>query len=236
MSTVELLGVFGDDLMVANMARISLSRWHTELNEADKRLIRRLAADHHDSPFYHPKVQFRITVPYYIARQLGRHHVGLDSTPEFNLDFVADENEIDRNEVSRRYTNLEPEFEIPQQFRLASTGGNRQVSAGDADEDRNAFVSSIVTESILTAKNAYQYMIAQGIAPEMARIVLPVCTLTSWVWTGSIYAFAKLCKDRIAEDAQPEARAVALPIAQAVEAHFPVSWPALLEGQFDPIS
>ena len=76
---------------------------------------------------------------------------------------------------------------------------------------------------------AYQYdLIDAGVAPEQARLVLPMAMVTEWIWTGSLYAFARVCRDRLGPDAQAETRAVAEGIADAMSAAFPVSWAAIM--------
>ena len=213
MPKVELIATFGDDLMVVNAARISYDRWHDAMTDADYRLIARLARHGHNSPFYHPKMQFRITAPFYVAAQLKRHHVGFDI-----------------NEVSRRYTSAEPEFELPTEWRAAGTSGNLQVSGavmlgGDHDMARGIALRG-AEEGVI----AYNELIAHGVAPEQARVVLPVCALTTWLWTGSLFAYAKLCRERLAADAQPETAAVVAEIDCVARLAFPASWTALVRN------
>ena len=184
-SRVELLDVFGGDLMVVNAARISYDRWRDELSERDEDLIRQLAWDGHISPFYHPKATFRVTAPVYVARQLHRHHVGLDM-----------------NEVSRRYTSRGVEFERTD---------NRAI-----------------LEHQTRCWALYQVLIQQGMHREDARAVLPLSLMTTWMWTGSLYAYANLCKQRCHPDAQRQTRKIAELIARDMATAFPVSWDALM--------
>lgn len=236
MTRVELLDTMGDDLRAVNAARISHDRWKDTFDDKDARLIGHLSEGGENSPFYHPKAMFRITVPFFMARQLRRNHVGLDASPLVwadsivDLDDFADANDIDRNEVSRRYTSSEPEFEAPREWRKAGTAGNPQVS-GDAFgiDDQVAF-TSVVNQALGRAQGTYEALLRRGVAPEQARVVLPVCTLTTWLWTGSLFAYAKLCRERLTPDAQPETREVAQQIADAMAEAFPVSWAALMGG------
>ena len=212
MPHVELLGVFGDDLMVVNAARISHDRWHEAMTDADYRLISRLARDGHTSPFYHPQMQFRITAPFYVAAQLKRHHVGLAI-----------------NEVSRRYTTTEPEYELPELWRGAGSGGNPQVSGDVMSEPFQILISDVWVDTVIKeAMETYRKLIRSGIAPEQARVVLPMATLTTWLWTGSLFAYAKMCRERLAPDTQPETAAVAAEIDATGRLAFPASWTALM--------
>jgi len=77
------------------------------------------------------------------------------------------------------------------------------------------------------ALDVYNKMLDAGICPEQARMVLPQNTITEWLWTGSLYAFARVCNLRCKEDAQEETRDVAWEIDKIARDNFPVSWKAL---------
>ena len=76
----------------------------------------------------------------------------------------------------------------------------------------------------------YEYMTAYGVAPEQARMMLPQSMMTSWWWSGSLDAFADMCKLRLGPDSQTETREVAIQIAEEMVNLFPVSWKALMEN------
>ncbi len=235
MAKVELMDTFGDDLMVVNAARISYDRQSDTLTDKDSRLIVHLARSGHNSPFYHPQAQFRITIPFYMARQLRRSHVGLKASPLYwadepgivEMDDFADDNDVSRNEVSRRYTSSDPMVELPKEWREAGKSGNPQVSGLPVARQRDA--RYIAEMAVAQMMSSYRELITMGVAPEQARVVLPVCTLTTWLWTGSLFAYAKLCRERLAPDAQPETRSVAEMIADEMARAFPVSWAVLME-------
>ena len=73
-------------------------------------------------------------------------------------------------------------------------------------------------------------MVKSGVCPEQARAVLPQSTYTEWYWTGSVYAFSRVCKLRMAGDAQRETRYIAEQISERMKIDFPLSWAALNEG------
>src|SRR5699024_11421822 len=68
----------GDDRTVANAARVSFDRRTEKLDEKDKRLIRFLARENHESPFRHASLQFEVYAPLMIARQWWRYAIGRD--------------------------------------------------------------------------------------------------------------------------------------------------------------
>lgn len=77
----------------------------------------------------------------------------------------------------------------------------------------------------------YLDMIDDGVCPEQARMVLPQSMITEWIWSGSLYAFARVCKLRLEDSAQKEVRAAVLPIHIQLAKKFPVSWEALMESE-----
>jgi len=77
--SVELLSHFGDDLMVVNAARVSYGKNKAEFDDKDEKLIKYLVEHKHTSVFRHCQLQFRITCPLYIERQVFKHQVGLSA-------------------------------------------------------------------------------------------------------------------------------------------------------------
>jgi thymidylate synthase (FAD) len=80
---------------------------------------------------------------------------------------------------------------------------------------------------------AYKSLSWQGVAPEQARMILPQSTMTEWWWSGSLDAFADMCKLRLKDDTQYETRLVAQMIDKEMATMFPVSWAALVKGDTD---
>ena len=196
---VELIDKMGSDLTVVNAARVSFGKNKEVFEASDERLISFLARHNHWSPFAHCSVQFRIKAPIFVARQLVKHQVGLSW-----------------NEISRRYVDYEPEYYIPKNWRLRAEDKKQGSS--------NETVEYDIANTIKIANTTYNDMLAKGIAPELARMVLPQNMMTEWYWTGSLYAFARVCDLRCAEDTQEETRIVADAIDQFCNEEFPYSW------------
>jgi thymidylate synthase (FAD) len=78
--------------------------------------------------------------------------------------------------------------------------------------------------------NVYNRMIADGVAPEQARGNLPQDLMTSWTWSGTLGAFANMCKLRLSSDTQAETRVVAQAVYEELKKQFPVAAPLLVEG------
>jgi len=210
---VTYKGHMGNDLTVVNAARVSFgkeSEWDYEESDAysfkqhmkarDKKLIQYLAKHKHISPFGHCFASFHIKAPVFVARQLVKHKF------------------LRWNEISRRYVDSEPEFYVPNTYRGRSLD-KKQGSAGKVTVSDNGFNEIAMTE--------YEYLLDLGVCPEQARMVLPQSMMTEWYWSGSLDAFADMCKLRCAPDTQAETAEVAWEIDRVMIALFPVSWKAL---------
>jgi len=200
---VELIDHMGSDLSIVNAARVSFAKVHKKFDEkSDTKLINYLAKHNHWSPFGHASMQFHIKAPVFVARQLVKHQVGLTW-----------------NEVSRRYVDTEVEFYEPTEWRLAAE--NKKQGSSEETVDYN------ISPAHKFAKQCYENMLNLGIAPEMARMVLPQSLYTEWYWSGTLYAFARVCNLRCKPDAQKETQNVGWGIDKPARKLFPASWRAL---------
>jgi thymidylate synthase (FAD) len=213
---VELLEIMGSDLTVVNSARVSFAMESEEFGSRDKKLIRYLAKHGHWTPFAHVQLQFRIKAPVFVARQLVKHQVGLVW-----------------NEVSRRYVDFEPEFHTPEAWRKRADnkkqGSSDEVFTGKQEERWNEKYCDLLER----VRTTYDNMIAAGVSPEQARMILPQSMMTEWYWTGSLAAFARVVKQRVSDDAQYECRIVAEKIDQilANTEEISYSWACLTERE-----
>ena len=183
MMQVALLDQMGDDLSVVNAARVSFDKVHLEMEPGDEKLIKYLADHDHWSPFAHTSLQFHIKAPVFVARQLAKHQVGLVW-----------------NEVSRRYVSETPLTWKPDVWRKAAD--DKKQGSMDEPISSESLISSTYTEAMMRCLSTYDIMIDAGVCPEQARAVLPQSAYTEWYWTGSLYAFSRVCKLRRAKDAQ----------------------------------
>ena len=218
MIKVTYIDHMGDDLSVVNAARVSFGKKREALgytgisggvmcpvlHDTDKRLIRYLAKHKHMSPFGHCFASFHVKAPIFVARQLVKHKF------------------LRWNEISRRYVDDEPEFYVPDQWRGRSAE-KKQGSDGVVEG-----IDSTVVESLVKcAKHDYNYLLAKGVSPEQARMILPQNMMTEWYWSGSLDAFMDMCNLRCKLDTQYETRLVAEYILSEMINLFPVSVEAL---------
>jgi thymidylate synthase (FAD) len=114
----------------------------------------------------------------------------------------------------------DPEFYFPLTWRGRSTD-KKQGSEGEVKSNFN------INYHTMTALKGYQQMLDEGVAPEQARMVLPQSMMTEWYWSGSLDAFADMCRLRGMPDAQMETREVSAYISDKMHDLFPESWKAL---------
>jgi thymidylate synthase (FAD) len=218
---VHLIDWMGSDLSIVNAARVSFNKessWEyadshvpsQSLSERDGKLIRYLAKHNHFTPFCHATISIRVKCPIFVRAQLGKHQIGLTM-----------------NEVSRRYVTFDPEVYVPL-WRSAPTNGAKQGSSGQIEDMDICIRMRQEYESV--AKDCiklYNDLLADGVAPEQARSILPQGTYTEFVWTGSLYAFARIYNLRIDSHAQWEIQEYAKAIDKIIAPLFPVSWQTL---------
>ena len=215
----------GSDLSVVNAARVSFgkeSEWewveagvkcfwgeesHQKLSDRDTKLIRYLAKHKHISPFGHCFASFHVKAPIFVARQLVKHKF------------------LRWNEISRRYVDDEPEFYVPDVWRGRSAD-KKQGSEGEVTSDTLSY--DFAYYGMEQPLVLYKKLLDDGVAPEQARMVLPQSTMTEWYWSGSLDAFADMCRLRCKEDTQYESRVVADQISTIMQGLYPVSWSALM--------
>lgn len=213
MIKVTYIDHMGSDLSVVNAARVSFNKRTLSFDtdkERNSKLIKYLSDNKHMSPFGHSFASFYVKAPIFVARQLVKHKF------------------LRWNEVSRRYVDTTPNWYRPEFWRR-QTKDKKQGSGGVIeDENIQSLATFYLNEVIATSMESYQKLLGMGICEEQARMVLPLCHLTEWCWSGSLDAFADMCILRCAEDAQVESKMVADDISRELGKLFPVSWKELM--------
>lgn len=200
----EYIDHMGDDLRVVNAARVSFdkeSSWAYAsgcegppfLADNDKKLLNYLSTHGHWTPFSHPQITIRETVPIFVARQRFKHMIGFTY-----------------NEVSRRYVSDEPEFFTPETWRAKPTDGAKQGSSDVDDHELNEYGHDQLQFIHDECAGVYNQLLSAGVAPEQARMVLPQSMMTSYYVTGSLAAWARAYKLRIDSHSQKEIRDLAV--------------------------
>lgn len=232
-SKVQYIDSLGHDLRVVNSARVSMDkesswvyrtatvhhsgekneevRYGRDLSQKDKGLIDFLNRDEnvHWTPFAHCVITLRIKMPIAVERQYFKHVVG----------FV-------RSSVSRRYVKTNIQFYIPKEWRLSSPS-IKQGSIDRPHESSKWFSKMAMWVCGTVALKFYDYLISKGVCAEQARFILPQNMYTEFYETASLYAYARMCKLRLAPDAQKEIRLYAQEIEKIMKDRFPEAWKSL---------
>jgi len=231
---VTLEDHMGSDLTVVNAARVSFSKRscmhacgscedclfsppntphgcnHCYLGDSDAKLIKYLATNDHWTPFGHPQITLHLKMPIFVARQFMRSNVG-----------------IVYNEMSRRYVDSPPEFYTPSEWRSRPDKSIKQGS-GAALDNTDQIDARTMYGVLREVVSTYDTLLRIGVAPEMARMVLPLSTYTELWATMSLAAAARLCNLRLDAHAQLEIQVYADAISKLIQPLFPVSWHALV--------
>jgi thymidylate synthase (FAD) len=199
-NNVELISYFGSDEMIVDVARVSYNKQSSNYTqEQNVRLIEYLVKHQHTSPFRHPQLQFRITCPIYVERQLFKHQIGLSA-----------------NSISGRYVDFSDSYTQIKQWRKQSKS-SKQGSDEPLEDMHQETFSDLELSVVNYCKSIYERMIRAGIAKEQARTILPLNLNTSFIWTGSLLAFIHLWQLRLKPDAQQETREIAQQMLELVQ-------------------
>lgn len=217
---VGLVSTMGNDLEVANAARVSFDK-RSELDmtgllkSKDKKLINFLWKEEHTSPFRHCVLSFEIYAPLMVARQHWKYAVA--ST------FVDDQNGW--NESSRRYITEEPAFYIPTAEDWRSAPENSKQGSGEPiNYGLGIELTMRLFNTIEAAEKEYQNALDMGVCAEQARLFLPAYSMyVRYRWTTSLHGVMHFLQQRLAHDAQKEITDYALAMKSLAEEAFPYS-------------
>ncbi|NJM00656.1 MAG: FAD-dependent thymidylate synthase [Synechococcaceae cyanobacterium RM1_1_27] len=215
---VELQDHMGGDTQVVNSARVSYGKQVDTLSDKDKRLIKRLISDKHVSVLRSTVFTFRVACPLAIRNQWYRHVIG----------GAYANDQIGWNEISRRYTAVNRQYYIPADFR-GQDPDNKQASV-PLEKDEQEMLRELFTASLELAEKNYEELLAMGVAREQARMILPQCLYTEFLWTASLQAVIHFLELRD----KPEAQWEIVAYAQGIRALVTPIVPTVLALLGDP--
>jgi thymidylate synthase (FAD) len=201
---VRLDASMADDLSVVNAARVSFAQESDELNESGVGLIRFLMRERHGTPFEHNAFRFHVKCPVFVAREWFRHRIG------------------SFNEFSARYSTVGNEFFKPNIADVRTQVGKPgSYSFEPVSQEKAAMAVQEISKLNEQAYATYERLIDQGVAKELARVVLPVSMYTQFYWTVNARSIMNFLSLRTSETAQRDIREY----AKKVEEHFATSMP-----------
>lgn len=141
---------------------------------------------------------FIVECPLFVARQWFRHRFG------------------SFNEVSRRYTDVDLDFYIPEKLRLQSKNNKQASDDNYLDNEQNTLLVSLLQTSVKTMKVTYNLLRELDVAKEIARGILPQFMKTRFYWTVPRISVDNFIKLRKHKHAQFEIREFAEAIEQII--------------------
>jgi thymidylate synthase (FAD) len=211
---VRLDGALADDLSVVNAARVSFARRKEAMDDSDIGLVWFLLRERHGTPFEHNAFRFHVRCPIFVAREWFRHRIG------------------SYNEFSMRYAEAKDDFYVPAAEDVRTQVGKPGAYTFETVPPELAASTQAALEASYAAAFAtYQGLVAQGVAREIARAVLPVGIYTEFYWTVNARALMNFLSLRNAETAQREIRAFAAAVEELFAAEMPVTHAAFLRNE-----
>ncbi len=189
---VRLVDYLGDDSRIVAAARVSYGKGTKTFRE-DKGLINYLLRNDHTSPFEQVIFTFHVKLPIFVARQWIRHRTAR------------------LNEISGRYSVMQPEFYLPAKKDIAFQSENNKQGRSKAAVPKALQKKVLVSlaEHQKSLYKAYEELLHHNIARELARINLPLSLYTEWYWQIDLHNLMRFLALRLDSHAQMEIRAYA---------------------------
>lgn len=181
---VRLIDYLGNDQRICEAARISYKS-PSKGAEQDKKLLFYLYRMQHSSPFEQCSITFNIKLPLFVQAQMVRSRTQR------------------LNQVSARYTEMSDDFYFPDKWRKQDTK-NKQGSNGEFTDVENDYAKQSLRLICKSAYRQYQQYIENGVAREMARMVLPQNLYTEIYTNWDLNNLTKFFRLRLDNHAQWE--------------------------------
>lgn len=217
--SITLRDYCGTDAAISRAARVSYGREDASRGtDADAKLIGYLVRHRHTSPLEMAELVFSVEAPIFVARQWFRHRMA------------------SANERSLRYTEPTADAEVMPAAGLGELCADPDPK--DSKQGRGAPILACfgqnvtaytINDAFRRTAHAYRGLRERGVSREQARSVLPLATMTSWVWKVDLHNLLHFLRLRCAPDAQRETRLLAEQVALVVADAFPLVWSAWVE-------
>jgi thymidylate synthase (FAD) len=182
----------GGDRTPAQCARTSFRNASLERTaEQDAKLTDYLVRNKHTTPIEFCQARFYMKMPIFVARQFVRHRTA------------------SINEVSYRYVQAAREYYIPAPDRMQRKSESNKQGSSSEVIDEVAFARAMIQGAGEACFDTYEQLLAMGLAPELARTVLPCGTYTEWYWQNDLHNTLHMLKLRLDPHAQYETRVYA---------------------------
>lgn len=205
---VALMMVSGDDMLPADVARTSYRNEDDKTDEQNIGLTDYMTRHAHATPFEFPDVSFYMVLPLAIAAQLKHHRSARMTDPSIN-------------EESLRYVEAREEMYVPPTDRFKKKSETNKQGSSMEVVVNSLHCQGLVTDTYNVCSATYRQLIREGVAPEVARFVLPVAQYTSWWWKVNLRQLFEFMALRLDTHAQEEIRVYAKAMYDQVQPIFP---------------
>lgn len=172
-------GFTGGDSAVCAAARTSTAGFYAD-PAATAGLIDSLMRNRHGSPFEHTSATWRVRAPLFVWREHHRHRMA------------------SYNEESARFKVLDPVFYIPPVDRpLVQVGKPMAYEINPGSDDQIAGTRTVMMTASIEAYARYELLLRQGVAREVARMVLPVNIMSTCIVTMNARALMNFLSLRV---------------------------------------
>lgn len=217
-TTVKHIRSSASDDFVIQAAQVS-AKGENKPETVSQRLIEALMKGRHGSPFEHTSFTFFVECPIFVAREWFRHRMS------------------SFNEMSGRYTTLLPKFYILPPSRPIVNIGTKMKPVFESDLDRWQLTNTHLQEIAIKSWHRYQILLENGVANEVARMVLPLNIYTQFYWTVNARSLMNFLSLRVeSEDSmfrsypQQEIHKAAGLVEQVFQEQMPDTWYAFVKN------
>ena len=200
---IGLIDHMGTESTITNAARVSFGKMKETFDEKDNVLLKYLIENKHLTPLEHVKFTFSVHCPLFVRGQWHRHRAGWSY-----------------NEISRRYTEVDMEYYIPENFRVQSEN-NKQASLENSVIEKNQEACEIYAKFVKDCHNAYEKLLEIGVCKEQARGILPQTMFTTFWATVDLRNLIHFIELRDDDHAQKEIRDYAKAMKELVRPYVP---------------
>ena len=200
---IGLIDNMGTESTITNAARVSFGKMKENFDEKDEKLLKYLIENKHLTPLEHVKFTFSIHCPLFVRSQWHRHRAGWSY-----------------NEISRRYTEVDMEYYIPENFRVQSEN-NKQASLENSVIEKNQEACEIYAKFVGDCHKAYEKLLEIGVCKEQARGILPQTMFTTFWATVDLRNLIHFIELRDDDHAQKEIRDYAKAMKELVRPYVP---------------
>jgi thymidylate synthase (FAD) len=209
---VSLIDYMGTDAAIEQAARVSYG-YGTRATSETRGLIRYLRRHKHTTPSEMVELKFHCCMPIFVARQWIRHRTA-------NV-----------NEYSGRYSLVPTVFYTPDREHLQTQSKTNKQGQSGTVVDANTYENAVERWSDQRREAAvnYEWLCANDVARELARIDLPLSTYTQWYWKIDLHNLLHFLTLRVDSHAQYEIQVFGRLMAGMLKRVAPLSYEAWID-------